>query len=185
MPFAQPAGHFVFGRGQGDDVAELVPERGLPVVFSVGEAAGAVHGDDGAKANSQQSGTAQAAKRTNGKVGLVRKELDQDRVFQFEAVFFTENLLGFGQQTERAISVEGGFVCRHSDGEVGRLDGVEALDLFAQGFEIEGESVVFVGFAYFLGERPRFFFFAETEVIAGQSQFGGEKIRIEFDGAKL
>lgn len=43
--FAEPAGHAVFGGGEGDDVTELMPECGLPVVAAVTQAAGAVQGD--------------------------------------------------------------------------------------------------------------------------------------------
>ncbi len=183
--FAEPAGHAVFGGGEGDDVTELVPEGGLPVVAAMAEAAGAVHGDDGAEAGAEDALAAEVAEGADGEVLLAREELDEDGAGEGDLVALGEGLVGLFEEVEGVLAVDGPFAAGHFEGEVRGAFFVVGGDLFFEGAEVDGLDVVGVLGADGGGKFEGFGFFAEAEEVMAELDFGGEVAGREGEGLAL
>ncbi len=183
--FAEPAGHFVFGELEGDDVTEFVPEDGLPVGGMGGLGGGAVGGDDGAEADAEVAGVAGHAEGADGEVLLVGEDFDGDGLFELEAVFGGKGGVGAFEEFEGGAAVDAGFAGAHAEDEVLVGEGLEFAHRVLEVDEVEGGNVVGILLIDFVGELPAFGFLAEAEQVLGKLDFGGEVVGIELEGLAL
>ena len=153
---AEPARHSVFRGGQGDDVAELMPEHVLPIRGIRRLRGRAVGRDDRAKTDAEIAGIVRHPKRPHGKIFLLGKNIHHRWLGEFDAVFARQSFPRARQQIQHAVAVKSGFQRRHVDDEVRIGQRVKFRHLVVQGHKVERGDIVAILLVNFLGELPAF-----------------------------
>ena len=166
-------------------MAKLMPEHTLPIRGLLTLGGRAVGRDDPSKTDAQKSSPARQAKRTDRKVFLLWKDLDNDRFARLNIIFFAKHTLCLGQQLQNCRTVDRCFHRFHPDLNAICLQNSETLDSITQRHQVVCHNVVLVFLRNQPGNLPANIFIPQSQQVLRQLKPGRGVSWIQFQSFAL